>query len=177
MKRLSALCLILLIGCCGLLAGARLAGQRSVEWPIRISYRQPLPTEPPFDAVLPERVAAFRRAQISIPLGSIRDGSRLITWGAAEYTRPGDLNRVTLQVRQFSSAQVAALLIDPANLWLHSATSSVFYSLAAPIRYKFSAVHNDYDAYELDYVSGAWNVLISCTSDQTLLAFANQYPF
>jgi len=163
--------------CAILLTGALLAGKHFVEWPIHVSYRMPLPTKPPFDVALPDYVDTFKRQTFLIPLESGNGGSRLITWGAAQYMRPGDPNKINLEVRQFVSVQVARLLINPGDWRLYSRTKHIFYSIGTPLSFVFTATHDGYEDYTLAYVSGTWNVLIECTNDQTLLAFANQYPF
>src|SRR5471030_888900 len=110
MKRFVVLSCSWLLICTILLFGARLAGRHVIEWPIRIAYRQPLPTEPPFDDILPAQVDVFKRLTFSVPLGTSGGGDRMIAWGAAQYDRPGDPDKVNIEVRQFINVQVAQLL-------------------------------------------------------------------
>jgi hypothetical protein len=87
------------------------------------------------------------------------------------------VNKINIEVRQFSSVQVANLLINPSDWRLHSSTTNKYYAIMQPISFVYTATNDGYHDYTLAYVSGSWNVLIESTSDQTLLAFANQYPY
>ena len=177
MKRLVVFSGSLLLICMLALFGARMTGRHLVEWPIQVAYRQPLPTEPPFDSVLPTQVDVFKRLTFSVPLGNSGGGDRMLTWGAAQYSRPGDPDNVNIEIRQFKNVQVAQLLINPSDWRLHSRTTNKYYAILQPISFVYTATNNGYRDFTLAYVSGTWNVLIECTNDQTLLAFANRYPF
>ena len=176
MKRwlISLTALILILS--GLIIGARLIGQHLVEWPISVSQRQPMPDQPPFADLLPELISAFQREQFSLPIEAVSGNARMTAAGSAEYRRPGDPNRVYIEVNQFASPAIAALLIDPANWRLQSATSSKYYSLKPPTPFVLTATDNGYQDYQLEYVNGRWNVKIDSADDQTLRAFAAAYP-
>ena len=176
MKRLLIPLTALILLLCTLIVGARLIGQHLVEWPITIAQRQPMPDQPPFDALLPDSIGAFTREQFSLPIQAVSGNARMTAAGSAEYKRPGDADRVYIEVDQFATPAIAALLIDPSNWRLQSATSSKYYSLKPPTPFVLTATNDGYQDYQLEYVNGRWNVKINSTNDQTLLAFAAAYP-
>ncbi len=168
---------VLLIPIIGLaIVGMRGVGH-SLEYPFQFAQRTPIPLDVPFDALFPLQIGAFKRLQTNKSPRTLLQ-ERLQTSGAATYARPGDKDAVYVELRLYATEQIAGLLINPADWRLHSRKSNKFFVQDVPMPFVFTMTTDGYHAYQLDYVSGRWNVEIrSINNLDALIAFANQYPY
>ena len=176
MKRIVILAGTLLIALAGLSLGARLAGQTSIEWPLSSTNRLPMPTDAPYDGLLPNNVGGFARQQFDIPIVPI-SGGRILAEGSAQYSRPGDTSVVYLDLQRFASRDVALLAVNPANWHAYSPTIKHFFGSVQTIAFMLTATNDYHQDYTLAYVSGSWDVTMNCNNLQALLTFANNYPY
>ncbi len=159
-----------------LLVTAHTVGSR-IGVPFNFADRLSLPLKPPFDALLPLKLGAFTRQQVVEPFHSVGN-SHLLARATAIYQRPGDPHPINLELKLYNSPQVAALLINPEEWRLHSKTQDKYFVRGDPISFVFTATSNGYHAYQLEYVSGDWNISMqSVNSLDGLLSFANLYPY
>ncbi len=176
MKRFLVAVSLSLIGCCLLLIGARTVG-RALEYPFKLSGRQPIPIAPPYDQshLLPSYFPGADQS-VNLDLRS-SDGERLIL-GNVNYFQAGHWVAEVGIVLHTSAQNAADTLNYNAGLMGHSIYSYFPKDSTPYVFFYMDDARESRRLCVLQYVNNErWIISIQSASCSALLEFLQTYPY